>query len=34
VDGKIFMLADFGEASCSLFLTILANSGNAIWFTH
>jgi len=26
------MLADFGEASCSLLLAILANSGNAIWW--
>jgi len=33
VDGWVFMLADFGEALCSLFLAILATyAGNTIWW--
>jgi hypothetical protein len=33
VDGWVFMLAGFGEASCSLLLANLAtSSGNAIWW--
>jgi len=31
--GWVFILADFGEAACSLMLTILATyCGNAIWW--
>jgi hypothetical protein len=33
VDGSVVILADFGEASCSLLLAILATySGSAIWW--
>jgi hypothetical protein len=33
VDGRVVILADFGEASCSLLLAILATySGNALWW--
>ena len=33
VDGWVVILADFGEASCSLLLAILATySGNAMWW--
>jgi len=33
VDSWVVILADFGEASCSLLLAVLATySGNAIWW--
>ena len=33
VDSRVVILADFGEASCSLLLAILATySGNAVWW--
>jgi hypothetical protein len=32
-DGTVFIMADFGEASCSVLLTILATYyGNAFWW--